>query len=187
MHSNIKRLNISIQTSIKNICETFPVPDFWKHVIIFWTHWEFRDEEQKLAKKEFIENDLLNEFIELSNTIPQINPIQGSLNMIFNEYDENTSNGNIKKRNKDNSKLNFEKIIDLAKNMEPLYKVILPSEEKYELKEPINGKRIGNYVQFKYKKIRMRKYDDFSDEGHDRIIERSEILGNILVQEVETD
>jgi hypothetical protein len=110
--------------------------------------------------------------------------------MIFNEYDEYTSNEAVKRRNKDNTKINFDKIIDLAKNMKPIYKDILPEEERYELQEPESGTMIGNYRQFKYKKILIRKYKDFPKEedfGRDEIIERPEILGNILVQEIETD
>jgi GTPase SAR1 family protein len=38
MDSRFERLDQSLKTSIKNICDTFPLPDFWKHVIIFWTH-----------------------------------------------------------------------------------------------------------------------------------------------------
>lgn len=32
------RFTKSIQTSIRNICQSFPLPDFWSHVIIFLTH-----------------------------------------------------------------------------------------------------------------------------------------------------
>ena len=45
------RFTDSIKKAIKNICQCFPLPDFWTHVIIFWTHCKFEDEEDELLKR----------------------------------------------------------------------------------------------------------------------------------------
>ena len=187
MDSKLERLKDSIRTSIKNICSIFPLPDFWKHVIIFWTHWEFRYPEDEMNQKDYIEHEILDDFKELSNKISEeqnsINPIENNLHMLFNEYNEETRDQERIRRNKENSKRNFDAIIDLAKNMKPIYKDILQTDNKLELQQPFDGVLIGNYRQFKYKKLLIRKFRDFGDE----IIEKPETLATFIVQEIETD
>lgn len=187
MNGKIERVPNSIKKVIKNICALFPLPDFWSHVIIFWTHWNYIDAEEEEYQKNFINNRILNEFKELSNKILEgnrINPIQNNLNMIFNEYSEVTTNPEKIRINTEKSEINFNKIIDLAKDMLPLYKQILDPNYKIEQQEPLNGTIINNYTQYKYKKILIRKYKDFHNE---EIIERPETLFSFLVQEIETD
>ena len=87
MNANVERIPNSIQKMIKNICTLFPLPDFWNHVIIFWTHWSFQFSEDEENKKQFIQNIILPKFKELSQNIfneLRITPIQNDLKMIFN-------------------------------------------------------------------------------------------------------
>ena len=187
MNANVERIPNSIQKMIKNICTLFPLPDFWNHVIIFWTHWSFQFSEDEENKKQFIQNIILPKFKELSQNIfneLRITPIQNDLKMIFNEYAEDTTNQQRIQRNKENSERNFEKIIDFVKNMKPIYDTILPPDNKIELQEPVNGTAFPNYIQFKYKKLIIRKYKDFHS---DAIIEKPETLLTFYVHEFETD
>ena len=187
MNANVERIPNSIQKMIKNICTLFPLPDFWNHVIIFWTHWSFQFSEDEENKKQFIQNIILPKFKELSQKIfneLRITPIQNELKMIFNEYAEDTTNQQRIQRNKENSERNFDKIIDFVKNMKPIYDTILPPDNKIELQEPVNGTAFPNYIQFKYKKLIIRKYKDFHS---DAIIEKPETLLTFYVHEFETD
>ena len=187
MDSRFERFPNAIKIIIKSICRLFPLPDFWNHVIIFWTHWSFPGPEEEEEKKNFINTQILDSFRELSQEIfneLRINPIQNNLKMIFNEYNETTTNNIIINKNRIHSEQNFNTIIDLVKNMTPIYKNILPPENKIELQEPRNGKIIQNYIQYKYNKIMIRKYIDFHNED---IIERPEILFTFYVHEFESD
>ena len=185
------RFTDSIKRAIKNICQCFPLPDFWTHVIIFWTHCKFEDEEDEKEQIENIETDVKQSFITLSEEIENelhINKIQENqtLNMIYNEYNENSRNEALKKKNYEKSQRNFEKIINLVKDMKPLYEIVYPPEEKDVLQEPKEGRIVGNSRQFTYNKIRTRKYKDFNNP---EIIQNEEIFGTYLVnmQENESD
>ena len=70
---NIKnpRFTDSIKISIKNICQCFPLPDFWNHVIIFWTHCLFEDEEDEEKQINYIETTVKKSFISLSEEIEE--------------------------------------------------------------------------------------------------------------------
>ena len=186
--SKIERITDSLKNAMRNICKNFPLPDFWSHVIIFWTKWYFRDSDQEKEIREFINNEILDSFKNLSKEIESELKIKqiSTLNMLFNEYDENTTKEDIKIENKDNTQKNFDKIIELALKMDPLYEKIIEPEEKDELQEPKEGVKIGNNTIFTYKKIRIRKYKDF---GKEQIIEIKEIIGTytITMQEEETE
>jgi GTPase SAR1 family protein len=109
------RFTDSIKTAIKNICQCFPLPDFWTHVIIFWTHCKFEDEEDEKEQIENIETEVKQSFVVLSEEIEKelhINKIKENqtLNMIYNEYNENSKNEKIKKKNYEKTQKNFEKI-----------------------------------------------------------------------------
>ncbi len=187
MNANIERLPNSIKKIIKSICTLFPLPDFWNHVIIFWTHWTFIDPEEEEAKKRYLNTDIFNQLKELSQQIfdeLRINPIQNNLNMLYNEYSEITTNPERIRSNKEKSQVNFDRIIDLAKNMTPIYENILPPVNLIELQEPRSGTIFPNYIQYKYKKMIIRKYKDFHNE---EIIERPEILFTFYVHENETE
>ena len=187
MNSTMKRFPNSIQKMIKNICVLFPLPDFWSHVIIFWTHWSFAYPEDEESKRSFIQNMILPKFRSLSQQIfneLRINPIQNDLKMIFNEYEEDTTNQQRIQTNKENSERNFNQIIDLVKNMNPIYKNILPPVNKIELQAPVNGTVFPNYIQYKYKKLIIRRYKDFHN---DAIIEKPETLFTFYVHEFESD
>ena len=183
MNFQISRFSDSIKTSIKNICQCFPLPDFWSHVIIFLTHCKFYDEEDEREKTKEKQQIIRNAFIELCGEIENdfhINKIKDDqpLNLIFNEYDENTRREDIIKKNLIKSKENFGKIIDLVKNMKPLYEIVYPPEEKDVLQEPKEGRKIGNIREFTYHKIKIRKYKDF---GNPNIIQNEEILGTFII------
>ena len=185
------RFTDSIKRAIKNICQCFPLPDFWTHVIIFWTHCKFEDEEDEKEQIENIETDVKQSFILLSEEIGNelhIYKIQENqtLNMIYNEYNENSRNAALKKKNYEKSQRNFEKIIDLVKDMKPLYEIVYPPEEKDVLQEPKEGRIFGNSRQFTYNKVRTRKYKDFNNP---EIIQNEEIFGTYIVnmQEQESD
>lgn len=185
------RFTDSIKTAIKNICQCFPLPDFWTHVIIFWTHCKFEDEEDEKEQIENIETEVKQSFVVLSEEIEKelhINKIKENqtLNMIYNEYNENSKNEKIKKKNYEKTQKNFEKIIDLVKDMKPLYEIVYPPEEKDVLQEPKEGRIVGNSRQFTYNKVRTRKYKDFNNP---EIIQNEEIFGTYIVnmQENESD
>jgi len=185
------RFSNSFKTSIKNICQSFPLPDFWSHVIIFWTHCKFDDDEEAKDQIKQIEEDTKAAFIEISQEIEtdlHIRKIEENqtLNMIYNEYDENTKKEEKIKKNYAKSEENFGKIIDLVKNMNPLYEIVYPPEEKEVLQEPKEGKIIGNTREFTYNKIRIRKYKDF---GNPNIIQNEEIVETFIItmHETETD
>lgn len=182
---NIKtcRLTDSIKKSIRNICQCFPLPDFWKHVIFFWTNSDFRNENEEKRIKNKIETNFKKSLIELSEEIEKdfnINKIQEDqlLNNIYNEFNEYIEDKIIIEENKARSEENFEKIIDLVKNMKPLYEIVYPPEEKDILQEPKEGKMIGNIRQFTYNKIRIRKYKDFNKP---EIIQNEEIYGILII------
>lgn len=135
MNMQNPRFTDSIQKAIKNICQCFPLPDFWNHVIIFWTHSKFDDDDDEKQQIEYTETEFKQLFILLSEEIENelhINKIQENqtLNMIYNEYNENSKNEKIKKKNYEKTQKNFEKIIDLVKDMKPLYEIVYPPEEK---------------------------------------------------------
>ena len=193
MSSKTQRLTNSLKTSIINICRTFPLPDFWNHVIVFWTNWYFQENELYEQAQQFCENDMMNEFRELSKDIEEkehINIRQIGPNiilpMIYNEYNENSRNEEIKKKNLENTENNFDKIIDLVKEMKPLYETVYPPENFEELQEPKNGIKAGNDTKFKYNKIVKRKYKDFNQTD---IIENNEKVGEytIIMQEKESE
>lgn len=73
---------------------------------------------------------------------------------------------------------NFEKIIDLVKNMKPLYEIVYPPEENDILQRPKEGKIVGNIRKFTYNKIRIRKYKDFNKT---EILQKEEIYGAFIV------
>ena len=103
------RFSDSIKTSIRNICQSFPLPDFWNHVIIFWTHCKFDDEEEEKEQIKDIEKEIKKGFIKLSQDIEKdfhINKIEENqeFNMIYNEYDEKTKKEEIIKKNYYNPK-----------------------------------------------------------------------------------
>ena len=190
---NIKnpRFTDSIKISIKNICQCFPLPDFWNHVIIFWTHCLFEDEEDEERQINYIETTVKKSFISLSEEIEEelhINKIGENqiLNMIYNEYNEYSKNEKTKKRNEEKTQQNFNKIIDLVKEMKPLYEIVYPPEEKDVLQEPKEGRLVGTNRQFIFHKIRIRKYKDFNNPD---IIENEEIFGTFIInmQEKESD
>lgn len=54
MNAQNPRMSDSIKTSIRNICSVFPLPDFWEHVIIFWTHFFFQDKQLYIRKKKIL-------------------------------------------------------------------------------------------------------------------------------------
>ena len=56
------RFSNSIKTAIKNICQCFPLPDFWTHVIIFWTHCKFEDEYVPVKSFDSYGNDITRIF-----------------------------------------------------------------------------------------------------------------------------
>ena len=185
------RFSDSIKTSIRNICQSFPLPEFWSHVIIFWTHCKFENEEEEKEQIKDIEKDIKEGFIKLSEDIERdfhIKKIEENqiLNMIYNEYDERTRREEIIKKNYTKTEENFGKIIDLVKNMKPLYEIVYPPEEKVVLQDPKEGKIVGNTREFTYYKIRIRKYKDF---GNPNIIQNEEIFGTFIItmHEKETD
>jgi len=188
INSQINRINDSLKNSIRNICRTFPLPDFWSHVIIFWTKWNYQDPKEEKENREYINTEILNSFKSLSKDIElelKIKPIT-QLNMLFNDYNEYTNDEVIKKRQKENTQKNFDRIIELSLKMDPLYEKIIEPEEKDELQDPKEGKKIGNNTIFTYKKIKIKKYKDF---GRDKIIEIPETIGTytITMQENETE
>ena len=191
MNIQSPRFTDSIKKAIKNICQCFPLPDFWTHVIIFWTHCKFDDEEDEKNQIEKIETEVKKSFVVLSEEIEKelhINKIKENqtLNMIYNEYNENSTNAPLIKKNYEKTQKNFEKIIDLVKDMKPLYEIVYPPEEKDVLQEPKEGRLVGNSRQFTYNKIRTRKYKDFNNP---EIIQNEEIFGTYVVnmQENESD
>ena len=186
-----ERLLNSTKESIKNICKIFPLPEFWEHVILFWTHWYFPSEEDEENKKYFIENGELGMMkvlkdlsIEINKAEKTINPITKSLHMIFNEYSEATSNPQKKKKSEEKMQKNFDKIIDLAKNMKPLYEDIVEPKEEIELKDPKDGIIQGKNRKFKYEKILIRRFKDFKETN---LIESKEIVKTFFITEIETD
>ncbi len=191
MNFQLPRFSKSIKASIRNICQSFPLPDFWNHVIIFWTHCKFEDEEDEKVQIKDKEKEIKDGFIKLSEEIEidfHINKIEENqiLNMIYNEYDEKTKKKEIIEKNIAKTQKNFGKIIDLVKNMKPLYEIVYPPEEKDVLQEPKEGKIVGNTREFTYYKIRIRKYKDF---GNPYIIQNEEIFGTFILtmHEKETD
>lgn len=191
MNMQNPRFTDSIQKAIKNICQCFPLPDFWNHVIIFWTHSKFDDDDDEKQQIEYTETEFKQLFILLSEEIENelhINKIQENqtLNMIYNEYNETSKDEKKKKANYEKSQRNFEKIIDLVKDMKPLYEIVYPPEEKDVLQEPKEGRIVGNSRQFTYNKIRTRKYKDFNNP---ETIQNEEIFGTYIVnmQEKESD
>lgn len=193
MNFQSPRFTDSIKSSIKNICKCFPLPDFWSHVIIFFTHCKFDDEEDEKEQIKEVQKEMKRAFIDLSENIERelhlnINKIKEDqpLNLIFNEYNEKSKSKQIIDKNYKKSQENFGKIIDLVKNMKPLYEIIYPPEEKDVLQEPKEGRKIGNIKEFTYHKIRIRKYKDF---GNPNIIQNEEIFGTFIItmQEEESD
>ena len=183
MNFQSPRFTNSFKTSIKNICRCFPLPDFWNHVIIFLTHCKFENEENEREQKEEKNELFKTAFISLSAEmerefhINKIRPEQ-TLNFIYNEYDERTRIEATKQKNYAKSQENFGKIIDLVKNMNPLYEIVYPPEEKNVLQEPKEGRKIGGIREFTYHKIRVRKYKDF---GNQNIIQNEEIFGKFII------
>ena len=104
--------------------------------------------------------------------------------MIFNEFSEFETDQQILKTNNKNQSENFHKIVELAKNMKPIYEDILPSKTKIVLKDPKEGKTVGKNKQFKYEKILIRNYKDFRKT---EIVQNEETIGTFFVTEIETD
>ena len=191
MNSKVQRFSNTIKNSIINICRTFPLPDFWNHVIIFWTNWVFQEIEEYEEAQQFIENDVMEEFRKLSTHIEDEEHINIRkigpniiLPMIYNEYNEKSRDEEIRKKNLENTESNFDKIIDLVKEMKPLYETVYPPENFDELQEPKNGMKAGNDTKFKYNQIIKRKYKDFNKPD---IIENCEKVGEYTITMQEKD
>ena len=183
MNIQSTRLTDSIKQTIRNICQCFPLPDFWDHVIFVWTHCKFDNENEEKRLKNKIETQFKKSFITLSEEIEKsfhINKIQPDqiINNIYNEFNEYITDEKILEKNYARSEENFEKIIDLVKNMNPLYEIVFPPEEKDVLQEPKEGRMVGNIRQFTYNKIRIRKYKDFNKP---EIIQNEEIYGKFVL------
>ena len=79
---NDNRLKGSVKKSIQIFYDFFPMPNFWEHVIILFSHYDNPNEE----KKNLLKNEFSQKLKELAESIKQSNPnliIPNSFQMFF--------------------------------------------------------------------------------------------------------
>ena len=176
------KLDQSIQLFLEVMCQVFPLPKLWEHIILVWTHYYAGSERAKNALKDKAKA-FQNKFMEFTETINKKYNISiqtiNELKMIFNEYDENAEEI-IKKQNEASSKENIQTIISWLKNMNPLYEnIVKEKDDEKILKQVVNGKNTFITKQ----KLKIRTYKDF-DRGN---IVLTEVISEYTIRKEETE
>ena len=108
---NDNRIKGSVKKSIELFYNFFPMPNFWEHVIILFSHYDTKNEERmNLLKTEFTKK-----LIELAEKIKRSNPdliMPDSFPMFF---------CNLERPNRETIE-NISKIIRDFRNMKPMFK-----------------------------------------------------------------
>ena len=159
----------SLKKLLEEICKIFPLKNFWEHVIVIWTHYD-GTENKKRKLKQKAEINFAQEFIDLTKNINERHNLNIDIiekfNMIFNEYDYEETDEEVKAKNKVQTINNINKIICLMKNMNPLYAEVKPIIKKEELKEET---QIGKFKIMTYEKVQYRIYIDFDfNDGNEK-------------------
>ena len=158
-----KRMDQSLNNLLEEICKIFPLKNFWEHVIIIWTNYNGTESQKKrlLQKAENFskEFNVLTEDINRRHNI-NIDTIE-NFNMIFNEYDIEETDEETKAENKAQTIRNINTIINLMKNMNPLYAEAKPIIKDVELKEEV---QIGKFKVMTYENVQYRIYIDFDNK-----------------------
>ena len=158
-----KRMDQSLNNLLEEICKIFPLKKFWEHVIIIWTNFNGTESQKKRLEQKA--EDFSKEFNALTEDINQRHNINidtiENFNMIFNEYDIEETDEVTKAKNKAQTISNINKIINLMKNMNPLYAEAKPIIYDVELKEEV---QIGKFKVMTYENVQYRIYIDFDNK-----------------------
>ena len=180
----------SLKKLLEEICKIFPLKNFWEHVIVIWTHY-VGTENKKRKLKQKAEINFAQEFIDLTKNINERHNLNIDIiekfNMIFNEYDYEETDEEVKAKNKVQTINNINKIICLMKNMNPLYAEVKPIIKKEELKEET---QIGKFKIMTYEKVQYRIYIDFDfNDGNEkkREIKFSDVLSEYKIKREDSE
>ena len=158
------KVDNSIQEFLKEICKLFPLPEFWEHVIIFYSRYfgQCQDDLDELKERAEMFKDT---FISLSEEIAQNLPIQKltkdkELKYVLNNYNIQAKQRTIIDKNLELSKQNIDKIINWIKNMKIIYKELVRSYDQYT---KLNSNQLGNSMIINYKQEKIKEYKDFDN------------------------
>ena len=155
------RMDQSLKNLLEEIFKIFPLKNLWEHVIIIWTHYNGTANQKRRLEQKAL-TSFANEFKELTNYVNQTHNLNidiiDNFNMIFNEYDYEETDEEVKAGNEAQSIQNINRIIDLMKNTNPLYAEVKPIIKEVELKEE---KQIGKFKVMTYENVQYRIYVDF--------------------------
>ena len=143
---NDNRLKGSVKKSIQIFYDFFPMPNFWEHVIILFSHYDNPNEE----RKNLLKNEFSQKLKELAESIKQNNKnliIPNSFQMFF---------CNLSKPEQE-TKENIKKIIRDFRKMKPMFKSISEQIEPDE----ISCNKIGNVTTYTHIIKRLTVYTDF--------------------------
>ena len=110
------KMDNSIKEFLRQICALFPLPDFWDHIIIFYTRF-FGQEKSELDDLRDRALSFKDDFIKLSEEIAKKLPINKltkdkELKYVLNNYNILSKDKNISELNLKNSKENINKVIN---------------------------------------------------------------------------
>jgi len=176
------KLDQSIQLFLGAMCQVFPLPKLWEHIILVWTHYYAGSENAKNNLKQKAAN-FQEKFMKLTETINRKYNISiqkiDKLKMIFNEYDENADE-EIRKNNETSSKRNIKTIISWLKDMSPLYEDIVEEKDDEKIiNKEVNGK--NTYIT--KQKLKIRTYKDFSRDN----IMLTEVISEYTIRKEESE
>ena len=166
------RITGSVKKSIKIFYDFFPMPNFWEHVIILFSHYDIKNEEKiNLLKREFTKK-----LKELAETIKCNNPdliIPDSFPMFF---------CNLAKPNQE-TKENIAKMISDFRKMKPMFKNISETIEP----DLIYSNKVGNVTTYTHIVNKLITYTDF-DEKQLKIREKiNEFIEKKIEDEIQED
>ena len=169
---NDNRIKGSVKKSIQIFYDFFPMPNFWEHVIILFSHYDTNNEERlNLLKTEFTKK-----LKELAETIKRSNPdliIPDSFPMFF---------CNLAKPNQE-TKENISKMISDFRKMKPMFKNIS------EIIEPdvISSNKVGNVTTYTHIINKLITYTDFDDKKLEIREKINEFIEKDIEEEVQED
>jgi len=169
---NDNRIKGSVKKSIQIFYDFFPMPNFWEHVIILFSHYDTNNEERlNLLKTEFTKK-----LKELAETIKRINPdliIPDSFPMFF---------CNLAKPNQE-TKENISKMISDFRKMKPMFKNIS------EIIEPdvISSNKVGNVTTYTHIINKLITYTDFDGKKLEIREKIKEFIEKDIEEEVQED
>ena len=158
------KMDNSIKEFLRQICALFPLPDFWDHIIIFYTRF-FGQEKSELDDLRDRALSFKDDFIKLSEEIAKKLPINKltkdkELKYVLNNYNILSKDKKISELNLKNSKENIKKVINWIKKMKIIYKELAEVYDKYT---KVNDSISGNSKIITYKHQKIKKYKDFDN------------------------